>query len=202
MQNLPVLFEAANGQDAIRAGQLANEFGFKLYVDASGEEYRHIDAFSEGKTAFILPLNFPEAFDLTDVQASRAIPLSALMHWESAVANAALLHRKGFTFALTSRGISDEQTFFTNLRRLVAAGLPANAVLPALTTVPANFLGVESRCGLLKAGYDASFIVCSDSLLHPGNVILENWALGQRLKFDKANQLNINGVYRGMAGKD
>jgi imidazolonepropionase-like amidohydrolase len=202
MQTLPVLFEITNGQDAIRAANLAQEFGFKLWVDGNGEEYQHLDALSPSKTAFVLPLNFPEALDMADAQASRAIPLSVLLHWESAAANAALLHRRGFSFALTSRGVNNEETFFTNIRRMVAAGLPGAVALQALTSVPAKLLGVENRCGALKPGFDASFIICSDSLLHPRNTILENWALGQRLKFDKAISSNINGVYRGLAGTD
>jgi imidazolonepropionase-like amidohydrolase len=199
---LPVLFEAANGQDAIRAANLADEFGFRLWVDGCGEEYQHIDALNPQKVSFVIPINFPEAIDIVDIRSSKAIPLSTLMHWESAAAQPALLHKRGFTFAISSRGISDPKVFFSNLRRIVAAGLPSNVLLDALTSIPATLLGIESRCGKLQKGYDASFIICSDSLLHPNATILENWSLGQRLKFDNSNQMNFNGRYKGMVGKD
>lgn len=199
---LPVLFEAVSGQDAIRAANLADEFGFRLWVDGSGEEYQHIDALDPQKVSFVLPINFPEAIDIVDIRASRAIPLSTMMHWESAAAQAALLHKRGFTFSICTRGISEQKIFFANLRRLVAAGLPPNVLLDALTTTPATLLGIEKRCGKLQKGFDASFIICSDSLLHPNTTILENWSLGQRLKFDNVSRLNINGKYTGLLGKD
>lgn len=201
-KSLPVLFETYNGQDAIRAMNLAAEFGFKLWVDGCGEEYQHIDALDPLKASFVIPINFPEAIDMSDLNASRAIPLSKLMHWESAAAQAALLHKRGFVFSISARGISDQKNFLSNLRRVVAAGLPSKVMLDALTSTPAKLLGIDDRCGKLQKGYDASFIICSDSLLHPNTSILENWSLGRRLKFEQANQLNINGTYSGLVGSD
>lgn len=201
-KNLPCFFEISNAQDALRAMELANEFNLKLLIDGSGEEYQVASFLEPSKTTITVPLNFPEAYVIQSAAAADEIPLSALMHWENAAANAAFLAKKGFSIALSAKSITDEASFLTALRRTAAAGLPAQSILDGLTRMPAKILGIDTRCGILKAGYDASFIVCSDTLLHPDTKILENWSLGNRYVSDKTLIPNISGIYNGTSGKD
>ena len=201
-KNLPYFFEITNAQDALRAMELSKEFNLKVLMDGSGEEYQVAQFLDPSKITLTVPLNFPEAFVIPSAAAAEEIPLSALMHWENAAANAAFLAKKGFSIALTAKGIADESTFLTALRRTAAAGLPAPNILDALTRMPAKMLGIDTRCGVLKPGYDASFIVCSDTLLHPDNKILENWALGNRYVSEKTLIPELSGRYIGTSGKD
>lgn len=201
-KKLPFFMEISNSQDALRAFELSKEFNLNMMLDGSGEEYQVAPFLDPSKTSIVVPLNFPEAFIITSAAAAEEIPLSALMHWENAAANAAFLAKKGFSIALTAKGINDETTFLTALRRTAAAGLPARSILDALTRTPAKILGVENRCGLLKPGFDASFIVCSDTLLHPDTKILENWSLGNRFVSEKMLIPEISGLYTGTCRTD
>jgi imidazolonepropionase-like amidohydrolase len=201
-KHFPFFFEISNAQDAIRAAELAKEFNLNVLLDGSGEEYQVAQFLNPSQTTITVPLNFPEAFVIQSAADADEIPLSALMHWEYAAANAAYLAKKGFSLALTAKGLTDESSFLTALRRLAAAGLPAPSLLDALTRIPAKMLGIDARCGILKPGYDASFIVCSDTLLHPETKILENWSLGNRYVSEKTLVPDISGIYTGSCGID
>lgn len=199
---LPVLFEVNLVDDALKAAEIGKEFGLPIILEGSGDEYQRTEELKAFGYPIVIPINFPEAYDVSDPYLSERIPISALLHWEFAPANPAILHRKGIPFAITSKGINNEDLFLLNLRKAAAAGLNSSIILDALTRIPAKLLGISNRTGELKPGFDASFIVFSDSLLHPDNQILENWSLGDRRVYDYAYSMKISGQYHGMIGSD
>ena len=201
-RNLPALFETLHWQDVLKSIEIADEFKLNLLIEGNGDEYLIADEIKKSGAKLCIPINFPNALDLSDSEVEEKVSLSTLLHWEAAPANPAYLFKKGIAFAISASGITDEENLFTQLRKAHAAGLPSSEILKALTSVPAEILGVSNRTGTINVDYDASFIVCSDTLLHPQNRILENWANGQRLQLDAALQHDITGVYEGIIGQD
>lgn len=201
-KKLLAFFETQHYQDVLKAIEIGKEFNLNLLIEGNGDEYLIAEEIKISNSKLIIPLNFPDAIDLSDQELAEKISLSTLLHWEAAPANPAYLSKKGIEFAFSSVGISDEITLFNQLRKANAAGLSSKNILKALTKVPAEYLGVSDRIGELNKNFDASFIICSDSLLHPKNRILENWASGQRIQLESSFNKDLSGNYAGIIQND
>jgi imidazolonepropionase-like amidohydrolase len=201
-KQLPVFFETQHFQDVLKAIEIGKEFNLNLLIEGNGDEYLIAEEIKNSNSKLCIPLNFPDAIDLSDQELAEKISLSTLLHWEAAPANPAFLSKKGIEFAFSSVGISDEATLFSQLRKANAAGLSSRKILNALTKIPAQYLGVSDRIGELNKNYDASFIICSDSLLHPKNKILENWTSGQRMQLEASLNKDLSGNYSGIIQND
>jgi imidazolonepropionase-like amidohydrolase len=81
--------------------------------------------------------------------------------------NAAALHAAGVRFALASGGLA-ASAFMENVRKAVAAGLPRNVAVEALTIRAAEAAGVESQLGSIETGKVASLLVMQGEALAPG----------------------------------
>ena len=78
------------------------------------------------------------------------------------VAAPAALHKAGVAFAISTAGVPGDkpwEKFAANLKKAVAAGLPADAALAALTTNAADLLGAGKQLGRIEAGRPAHFFV-------------------------------------------
>jgi len=154
---------ARDEQDLQRWLQLRDEFSLqrRFLLQGSGFEYRQLAVLTQAKPELLLPLNFPEAPELSG-DAGQQVPLNQLQHWEAAPSNAAWLQQAGLRFALTSAGLSKpEQQFWARLRQAVGRGLSPDAALAALTTTPAALLGESARLGSLAPGKLAHAVVYS-----------------------------------------
>ncbi|MFM9006965.1 MAG: amidohydrolase family protein, partial [Bacteroidota bacterium] len=195
-RNLPVVFEVSDYRSAMRAVRVAKEFDFKLVIKGSGDEYKRADELVATGAAFILPLQFPKAYDVSDPFDALNITLSDMKHWEVAPANAAILAmQKSAVFAFTSDGLKERKELLSALRKVARYGLDTNRILSALTTIPARLAGVEDKLGALKPGMVASFIVCTKPLLDKECVIAETWVAGKRYLQKVADTLEIAGRF-------
>ena len=175
---LPQIFEVPDWQMALTVDRVGDEFDSQYVLKTAGDSYRRTELIRDTGATLIVPLDFPEAPDVSNPLLADEVSFEDLKHWELAPFNPRLLNEQGITFALTSSGGSDD--FWTNLRKAVASGLPENVAIDALTRVPAEILGVSDRIGQLAPGTMANFIVTSQPLLEPQSRILENWIAGQR----------------------
>src|SRR5690606_32725495 len=89
VQQLPQIFEVDDQLSALRAVKIEDEFGKKYIIKGSGQEYRRIDALKKTGASFIIPLDFPKAFDVEDPFDALQADLSDLKHWELAPHNPA-----------------------------------------------------------------------------------------------------------------
>ena len=72
--------------------------------------------------------------------------------------NAASLHEAGLSFGFTTMDIKPADAM-TNVRTMVENGLPEDAALAALTTNPAEILGVSSSMGTVDVGKMGNLVV-------------------------------------------
>ena len=177
-QSLPQIFEAPDWQMALSVDRVGDEFDTQYILKTSGDSYRHAELLAETGAALIVPLDFPDAPDVSNPLLADAVSFTELKHWELAPFNSRILAEQGITFALTSSDASDD--FWTNLRSAVEKGLPETVAIDALTRIPAELLGVQDRVGRLAPGTLANFIVTSGPLLDRESKILENWIAGER----------------------
>ena len=91
-----------------------------------------------------------------------------LGRWREAVAAPAALHRAGRRFALSSRGLKTPGELLKNLRQAIAAGLPEQAALAALTADAAELLGQGDRFGTLEVGREAHVVALTGPFTDAG----------------------------------
>jgi imidazolonepropionase-like amidohydrolase len=194
-QNLPQIFEVTDPLGVLRANKIAKEFGKQYIFKTDGEEYRRIDAMKGTGSSFIIPLAFPEAYDIEDPFDARNVSYEQLKDWELAPTNPAVMEKAGIRFAITSYGLQNTRDFWTNLRTAIDYGLSQKQALKSLTEIPAEMLGVADKVGTLTKGKLANFIITSDTLFKKENIIYENWIEGRRYVVSRMNVTDLRGIY-------
>ena len=195
----PLVFESEDALDSLRILDLVDE-RIDLVLVGHGEEYKRLNAF-ERKVPHILPLDFPGAPDVEAVDDGEAdgkdagddagddnrdhnrdVSLEELRHWKVAPENPARLLQAGFPVLLTAHGQSDPADLFGQVTKAVEHGLDADAALAALTTGPAEWLGIGDRAGRIAAGYMANLVVVDGDLFGEETTINEVWVDGHRFE--------------------
>ena len=187
-QDLPQIMEVDNWQEALTVDGMGDDFGVQYVLKTSGDSYRRVEEIAATGAGLIVPLDFPDAPEVADPLDAEEVSFEALKHWELAPFNPRLLAEQGIDFSLTGSGAGDD--FWPNLRKAVSNGLPAETAIAALTTVPAETLGVSDLVGRLAPGALANFLVTSGELLDEDTVLLESWIQGNRYVINPGRQEN------------
>ena len=195
-QNLPTFFETRNWQNALVADKIGDEFGKQFILMGSGDEYQRLAEVKASNASLVIPVNYPQAYDVEDPYDAFIVSLAELKHWEMAPANAAALAKANINFAFTSAGLKDKKSFWPNVLKAVAQGLDKKAALKAVTFTPAQLLGQENRLGSLKKGMIANFIVTSKDIFEADHILHENWVQGNRYILSDFSLSDIRGTYR------
>lgn len=200
-RDLPQVFEA-NG-DKLRVllvDKIADEFGIPYIIKGNGDEYQRLAEIKAMGQKLIVPVNFPEAYDVSDPIATLDVSLAEMKHWELAPANARMLSEAGVEFAFTSHGLKDPDDYWANLRKAVKYGLSESAALKALTQTPAAYYRMENEVGALKKGMQANFFISSDHIFHEKATIMQTWVQGQKYEVKELNPEDLSGKYNLTVG--
>jgi imidazolonepropionase-like amidohydrolase len=191
-----VVFEATDDQALLRADSLLKEFGLdKATLVASGYEYSRIDQVKATGRPLILPLAFPAAPAVQQLNDQLDVELAQLRHWERAPSNAAVLEQAKVPFALTMHKLEKPEQFWPNLRKAVSYGLSQQKALAALTTEPAKWLGMDSQIGKIAVGYQADLVVSKGDLFADGEIVA-TWVRGQQQQFKAMDLPVFAGTYQ------
>lgn len=192
----PQLFEVNDILSLLRADRVGDEFGVQYIIKGGGDEYKRLTEVKATGASLIIPVNFPEAFDVENPFDALQVNLARMKHWELAPTNPAALNSTGIEFALTTAGLKEKNAFSANLRKAIKNGLTEEAALRALTFSPAKMLGVQDRVGSLEKGKLANFIITTGNVFDENTRITENWIQGKKYTIDNSNLEKIDGVYR------
>ena len=192
---LPGFFKSEDKWEILRADKIAKEFNQSWNYIGTGKEYAWLPSSKKLNGTVIIPINYPDAYDVKDPYIAKQIPLSDLKHWELAPSNAKILSENNISFAFTADGISKPELFWTNLRKTLSRGSTVEQVLSALTTKPAEILGMSQQLGDLNAGKLASFVVYSDDPFLKDGSVLSSWILGKEQVVTNEIQNDIRGTY-------
>jgi imidazolonepropionase-like amidohydrolase len=200
---VPVFFDCGDWQGVLRAHKIATEFGLAFTFKTDGTAYERLDVMKALGRPLIVPINFPEPYDLKDPAEAREVPLRRLWHWEAAPTNPAQLDRAGIAFALTMSDLKKPTDFWPMLQKAIRHGLSAKAALAALTTTPATILGIDKRLGTLDPGKMANFIIADDDLFAKEKVtVYESWIAGRRHGIQEIPVWDPRGQYAVKAGSE
>ncbi|MDE3004451.1 MAG: amidohydrolase family protein [Gemmatimonadota bacterium] len=192
----PVVFETSSEEEYLRAHAIASEFGVQAWYRGSGQEYRLIDVLSGRNDPLVVPLDFPDAPDVTDPEAALNATLQDLRHWYLAPTSPAQLAEASIPFAITTDGMSSLNDFLPNLRIAVARGLAADDALAALTTTPASWLGLSRSHGTIEEGKIANLVVSEGDLFTEEAEVRDVWVQGRVYGITRPAQIDPRGTWR------
>ncbi len=200
VQALPQIFEVRDKWEALRAWRIGKEFGVNYIIKGAGDEYQRLDELKATGMAFIVPLNFPDAYDVEDPLDAMQVSLAEMKHWELAPLNPARLEQAGITFALTANGLKKPTELLANLRKAVRYGLSKEGALEALTWTPARLIDATDQLGSLEPGKLANFIITSGDLFDEKTKIYENWIKGEQFVIKPMPEVDLTGTYELKVG--
>ncbi len=194
-KSLPWLFEAREKYEIFRAAKIAKEFNIKLIVKGRGDEYQRADEIKKLNIPLILPLNFPDAYDVENPFDAAQVGYIDMKHWELAPFNARILAEKQVPFCFTTSDLKDKKTFLAQVKKAIEKGLKEDQAIAALTTQPAAFINAGNILGKIQPGFLANFIITSGNIFGPESQLFENWVQGQRYALAKIDLTDIRGKY-------
>lgn len=142
---LPLVLGVSRASDIEAALRLAREYKLKLILAGAEEGWIVAREIAAAKVPVLVsPLsNIPGTFET----------LGATLE------NPARLHKAGVTIAFMSGEAHNARNIKQAAGNAVAYGLPWEAALAAMTTVPARIWGIADRYGTLEPGKDADVVI-------------------------------------------
>jgi imidazolonepropionase-like amidohydrolase len=139
---VPLMVTANRSQDIAGALRLAEEFGFRLWLDMGAEAYTLVEEIKAAGVPVILHPTMYRAFGETE---------------NLSMATAATLADAGIPVAIQS----GYESYVPKMRVILfeaavaaAHGLGAERALAAITITPAQILGIDDRVGSIEVGKD------------------------------------------------
>jgi len=194
-KGLVQIFEAGDKQNALRADKVGDEFGIQYVIVGEGNEYQAIDDIKASNASFILPINFPKAYDVSNPFQAVYVSLGDMRYWNQAPTNPGILAKNNVRFALTTHKLKSPSDLKKNLLKAIDHGLDKTKALEALTTVPASILGKSSQVGSLRNGSHANFLISSGDIFDKKTTLYENWVQGTKNVITDMNIKDIRGDY-------
>ena len=194
-EKLIQIFATEDKLNSLRAAKIGKEFGINYILKGSGDEFERIDEIKKTNARFIIPINFPEAYDVSNSYQASQMELSDLRFWNQAPTNPKILSENGIVFALTTDKLKKIEDFRTNLLKAIKLGFDKTKALESLTTIPAAILGKSNEIGSLKVGCYANFVITSGELFDEETTLFENWVQGTKYVVNDLNVKDIRGSY-------
>lgn len=183
-QEQPVFFLTEDALQVHRVLQMATQQSVRM-VPAGVEHLTDIPAgWRQMGVPLVLSLSLPDepaapadstaparrVEDATQLAAERAaLTQRRIEAWQSRVELAATLHQADVRFSFSARNLATN-AILSAVRSYIEAGLPQDAALAALTTHPAELLGVSALMGTVEPGKMANLVISRSSLFNSGTV--------------------------------
>jgi imidazolonepropionase-like amidohydrolase len=193
-------FEAGNKSNDLRADKIGDLFNINYIIVGGGDEYEAIQSIKATQAKYIIPIDFPEAYDVSDPYMANFIVLEDMRAWNQAPMNPKVLSDNGVTFSLTTYKLKKPSEFTKNLKKSFSYGFDKTKALEALTTIPAQLLGASDKIGSLQSGRYANFLITSGLIFDKETVIYENWVQGNKNVLNDKDQKDIRGTYSMSVG--
>lgn len=193
-KNLLHIFEAGSKLNDLRADKVGDDSGIQYVIVGGGDEFEAIDDIKATKATYILPINFPKAYDVSNPFQADYVSLRDMRYWNQAPSNPSVLAKNNVRFALSTHDLKSPKAFKGNLLKAIQYGLDETKALEALTTIPASILG-QSTIGNLKKGSYANFLITSGNIFDKKTKLYENWVQGNKNVITNMNVKDIDGDY-------
>ncbi|GGG98987.1 periplasmic amidohydrolase [Polaribacter pacificus] len=195
-KNLVQIFDAGgNNLNSLRVDKIGDENGVQYTIVGSGLEYENINSIKNSNATYIVPINFRNAYDVSNPYMANQLDLSDMRKWTQEPSNLAVLAKNKVPFTITTHQLKSLSGFQKNIQKAITYGLDETKALEALTTVPAKILGKSDEIGTLKAGSYANFLITSGAIFDSSTVLYENWVQGAKNVIKDMNIKDVSGDY-------
>lgn len=198
--NMVQIFDAGNAGNVIRADKIGDEFGKQYAILGGGNEFENINDIKATNAPLIIPINFPDAMDVSDPYQADFVALKDMRFWNQAPSNPKVLADNGISFSFTLHELKSPANLKEKVMKAIEYGLSETRALEALTITPASLLGKSNEIGSLQTGRYANFLVTSGNLFDKETTLYENWVQGQKNIVNPMDQKDIRGTYNLAAG--
>lgn len=164
----PVLFKSEKVLETQRVLTLKKDLGFSLIIGDLKEGWDIIGDIKASNAKVFLSLDLPEKIkegkkdEKTDAVKSNVEKEALEKRKEEFIdkytAQAASFQKAGLTFGFSALSAKTKD-IHSNLRRMIEAGLTEDQALAALTTSPAQLLGLSDRMGSIDVGKMANIVI-------------------------------------------
>ena len=199
-RNLVQIFDAGDKGHVLRADGIGDAYGIQYAILAGGNEYERLEEIKATQARLILPVDFPDPYDVSNPYQAGYIALKDMRHWNQAPYNPGILAKNGIPFSFTLHKLKSPANFKKKLQKAIESGLTKTQALEALTTRPAQLLGKSSQLGTLEPGKYANFLITSGDLFESTTTLYENWVQGRKYSINDLGQKDIRGEYDLAAG--
>jgi imidazolonepropionase-like amidohydrolase len=170
---MPLVIATNRASDITQALALARDFRLRLVIFGGAEAWARAQALAAAHIPVILdPMaDLPDSYDTIGARRD----------------NAVILARAGvaIAFSVSAQGIDRSWNAGTSLREgagnAVAAGLPYNEALAAITSGAARVMGLDAKVGTLAPGADADLVIWDGDPLEPSSAPLQLYAAGDEV---------------------
>ncbi len=108
--------------------------------------------------------------------------------WEEQVNNVIRLHKAGIPFSLRTKDFKEPNELIKNLRLVIDRGLPESVALAALTTTPAELLGLKQQVGAIAPGQLANVILTDKRLADEKSKVKKVFVEGTKFELDRDDE--------------
>jgi len=186
----------------LRADKLGDAHGVQYIIKGNGDEYQRLQEIKSTNAQLILPVNYPDAYDVEDPFDAMNVSLEDMKHWEMAPYNLKMVSDKGIDYAVTSDGLKDVSKLPDMISQSLEVGLSEEQALKALTYNPAQFIKMGDKLGSLTKGKYANFIITDGSPVRKETKIFENWVQGNPYKYHDYSLPELAGNYTLRVGNE
>lgn len=194
-EKLVQIFASEDKLNSLRAAKIAKEFKINFVLKGLGNEFERIEEIKNTNAKFIIPIAFPDAYDVSDPYLTDQIEYSDLKYWNQAPTNLKVLSDNMVQFALTTDKLKKTEDFLPNLLKAVKRGFDKTKAIEALTEIPAKIIGKFDAIGSLVAGKQANFLICSTDIFDDNNIIYENWVQGSKYVVNDMTMKELRGSF-------
>lgn len=189
------ILNASSKENILRFDKIGDQFNTQYIFVAGGDEYEWITDVKATNAQLIVPVNFPDAYDMEDPLMASSVSLADLKAWNQSPANPKILAEHNITFAFTTHDLKEEKDLLSNLKKAIEYGLDKTKALEALTTIPAQILGKSTQLGHLKSGAYANFLITSGDIFEDNTILYQNWVTGIKDEINPMNTKDLRGDY-------
>jgi imidazolonepropionase-like amidohydrolase len=169
-KHIPVLFKAEKVWDIHRILTLQKDLGFSLIIGDVKEGWDVTGKLKTSGAKVFLSLDLPEEKKEEKKDDKKDVPKSMTDAEKEAldkrkaefaakyVGQALTFQQAGIPFGFSTLSVKTKD-IQANLRRMIKAGLTEDQALAALTTTPAQLLGLSDRLGSVDAGKIANLVI-------------------------------------------
>ncbi len=164
----PIALHASNAQTILTAAEFAQDHDLDAVLYGAREGWKVAETLAQ--------IGMPVV-----VGSVWALPSTKYDPYDSAFANAAVLHRAGVRIAITTSDSENERNLPFQAATAAAFGLPQEEAVRAVTWYPAQILGLEEQLGSLQAGKLADVVVTTGHLLEIDSAVQYLFIDGQEV---------------------